>query len=217
MKRTRTSNAWLREHVNDPYVQRAKTDGFRSRASFKLMEIDDRDHLIRPGEIVVDLGATPGGWSQVVAKRLHGKGRIVALDLLEMEPLPGVEFIQGDFRDERLLTQLETTLAGKKVGLVLSDMAPNMSGILISDQARVMDLAELALAFSHDWLKPDGALLVKVFQGYGYDDFVREMRQVFRTVASRKPEASRDRSPEVYLLGKGLKPGVMPPECSEKV
>jgi len=217
MKRTRTSNAWLREHVNDPYVQRAKAGGFRSRASFKLMEIDDRDHLIRPGEIVVDLGATPGGWSQVAAKRLQGKGRIVALDLLEMEPLPGVEFMQGDFRDECLLHQLETRLAGKKVGLVLSDMAPNMSGILISDQARVMDLAELALAFSRDWLKPDGAFLVKVFQGYGYDDFVREMRQVFRTVASRKPEASRDRSAEVYLLGKGLKAGVTPPEAGEKV
>ena len=205
MKRTRTSNAWLHEHVNDPYVQRAKAEGFRSRASFKLMEIDDRDRLIRSGEIVVDLGATPGGWSQVAAKRMHGKGLVIALDLLEMDALPGVEFIQGDFRDDDVLQALETMLAGRRVGLVLSDMAPNMSGILISDQARVMHLAELALAFSRNWLQPEGALLVKVFQGYGYDDFVREMRQVFKIVASRKPDASRDRSAEVYLLGRGLK------------
>ncbi len=205
MKRTRTSNAWLREHVNDTYVQRARAEGYRSRASFKLMEIDDRDHLIRSGEVVVDLGATPGGWSQVAAKRLKGNGRVVALDLLEMDPLHGVEFIQGDFREEDVLKSLELMLAGVKAGLVLSDMAPNMSGILISDQARVMHLAELGLEFSRNWLKPEGAFLVKVFQGYGYDDFVREMRTIFKTVSSRKPDASRDRSPEVYLLGKGLK------------
>ena len=205
MKRTRTSNAWLREHVNDTYVQRAKAEGYRSRASFKLMEIDDRDHLIRSGEIVVDLGATPGGWSQVAAKRMQGKGRVIALDLLEMDPLHGVDFIQGDFREEDVLRQLEAMLAGKKLGLVLSDMAPNMSGILLSDQARVMHLAELGLEFSRNWLKPDGAFLVKVFQGYGFDDFVREMRLVFKTVASRKPDASRDRSAEVYMLGRGLK------------
>lgn len=205
MKRTRTSNAWLREHVNDPYVQRAKAEGYRSRASFKLMEIDDRDHLIRSGEVVVDLGATPGGWSQVAAKRMQGKGRVIALDLLEMDPLHGVEFIQGDFREDEVLAELERTLAGQKLGLVLSDMAPNMSGILLSDQARVMHLAELGLEFSRNWLKPDGAFLVKVFQGYGFEDFVREMRQVFASVSSRKPDASRDRSAEVYLLGKGLK------------
>jgi len=205
MKRTRTSNAWLREHVNDTYVQRARAEGYRSRASFKLMEIDDRDHLIRVGEVVVDLGATPGGWSQVAAKRMQGKGRVIALDLLEMEPLHGVEFIQGDFREEDVLRQLESTLDGHKVGLVLSDMAPNMSGILLSDQARVMHLAELGLEFSRNWLKPDGAFLVKVFQGYGFDDFVREMRLAFKTVASRKPDASRDRSAELYLLGRGLK------------
>ena len=205
MKRTRTSNAWLREHVNDPYVQRAKAEGYRSRASFKLMEIDERDHLIRSGEVVVDLGATPGGWSQVAAKRMQGKGRVIALDLLEMDPLHGVEFIQGDFREDAVLAELERTLAGQKIGLVLSDMAPNMSGILLSDQARVMHLAELGLEFSRQWLKPDGAFLVKVFQGYGFEDFVREMRQVFTSVSSRKPDASRDRSAEVYLLGKGLK------------
>ena len=169
------------------------------------MEIDDRDRLIRSGEVVVDLGATPGGWSQVAAKRMHGKGRVIALDLLEMDPLHGVEFIQGDFREEEVLQNLETMLAGEKVGLVLSDMAPNMSGILLSDQARVMHLAELGLEFSRNWLKPEGAFLVKVFQGYGYEEFVREMRQVFRTVSTRKPDASRDRSAEVYLLGRGLK------------
>jgi len=205
MKRTRTSNAWLREHVNDTYVQRARAEGYRSRASFKLMEIDDKDHLIRSGEVVVDLGATPGGWSQVVAKKMKGKGRVIALDLLEMEPLLGVDFIQGDFREENVLQQVERMLAGEKVGLVLSDMAPNMSGILLSDQARVMHLAELGLEFSRNWLKPDGAFLVKVFQGYGFDEFVREMRNVFKTVSSRKPDASRDRSAELYLLGKGLK------------
>ena len=205
MKRSRTSNAWLREHVNDTYVQRAKSEGYRSRAAFKLMEIDDRDHLIRAGEVVVDLGATPGGWSQVAAKRMQGKGRVIALDLLEMEPLHGVEFIQGDFREDVVLNQLETTLAGEKVGLVLSDMAPNMSGILLSDQARVMHLAELGLEFSRGWLKPNGAFLVKVFQGYGFEEFVREMRAVFKSVATRKPDASRDRSAEIYLLGKGLK------------
>ncbi len=205
MKRTRTSNAWLREHVNDPYVQRAKAEGYRSRASFKLMEVDDRDRLIRPGEAVVDLGATPGGWSQVVAKRQKGNGRVIALDLLEMDPLQGVDFIQGDFREEGVLKTLENLLAGVKVGLVLSDMAPNISGVVVSDQARVMHLAELGLDFSRNWLKPDGAFLVKVFQGYGYEDFVKEMRRAFLVVSTRKPDASRDRSPEVYLLGRGLK------------
>lgn len=205
MARTRTSNAWLREHVNDPYVQRAKSEGYRSRASYKLMEIDDKDRLIRSGEVVVDLGATPGGWSQVAAQRQKGRGRVVALDLLEMAPLPGVDFFQGDFRDEEILLKLEEMLAGEKVGLVLSDMAPNISGIPISDQARVMHLAELGLDFARNWLKPDGAFLVKFFQGHGFDEFVQEMRKVFKTVSSRKPDASRDRSPEVYLLGKGLK------------
>lgn len=205
MKRTRTSRAWLHEHVTDQYVQRARAEGYRSRASFKLMEIDDRDRLIRPGEAVVDLGAAPGGWSQVVAQRLKGQGRIVALDLLEIHPLHGVTFIQGDFREESVLAELEKVLEGARVGLVLSDMAPNMSGVPVSDQARVMHLAELGLEFAREWLKPDGAYLVKVFQGYGYEDFVKAMRGVFKSVASRKPDASRDRSAEVYLLGRGLK------------
>lgn len=205
MARTKTSKAWLHEHVNDPYVQRAKADGWRSRASFKLMEIDDRDRLIRAGEVVVDLGAAPGGWSQVAAQRLKGRGRVIALDLLEMGAIPGVDFFQGDFRDEAVLAKLEEKLAGDRVGLVLSDMAPNISGISVSDQARMMHLAELGLEFSRDWLKPDGAFLVKVFQGYGYAEFVAQMKQVFKTVSTRKPDASRDRSAELYLLGRGLR------------
>lgn len=205
MKRTRTSKAWMREHVNDPYVQRAKAEGYRSRASFKLMEIDDRDHLIRPGEVVVDLGAAPGGWSQVAVQRMKGHGRVVALDLLEMDGLHGVHFIQGDFREESVLHQLEELLAGDRIGLVLSDMAPNISGVPVSDQARIIHLAELGLEFCRQWLKPEGAFLVKVFQGYGYEDFVHEMKQVFMTVTSRKPDASRDRSAEVYLLGRRLR------------
>ena len=195
------------EHVTDPYVQLAKKEGWRSRAAFKLMEIDDKDKLLRRGEVVVDLGATPGGWSQVAVKRVGDGGLVFALDLLEMEPIHGVHFIQGDFREDEILQKLEATLAGEKVGLVLSDMAPNMSGILVSDQARVMHLAELGMAFSREWLKPEGAFLVKVFQGHGYEDFVREMRQTFKTVTTRKPEASRDRSAEVYLLGRGLRQG----------
>ena len=194
----------MHEHVTDVYVQRSKAEGYRSRAAYKLMEIDDRDQLIRSGDTIVDLGAAPGGWSQVAAKRLAGHGRVIALDLLEMVGVPGVDFIQGDFREEAVLLQLENLLSGARVGLVLSDMAPNMSGIPVSDQARVMHLAELGLEFSRNWLKPDGSFLVKVFQGYGYDELVRAMRQTFKSVASRKPDASRGRSSEVYLLGKGL-------------
>ncbi|MCP5269578.1 MAG: 23S rRNA methyltransferase [Zoogloeaceae bacterium] len=205
MTRSKTSKAWLQEHVNDPYVQRAKVEGWRSRASFKLLQIDERDKLIRQGDIIVDLGAAPGGWSQVAARKLNGKGRVIALDLLEMTGIHGVDFFQGDFRDEAVLAKLEEKLAGERVGLVLSDMAPNMSGIPVSDQARVMHLAELGLEFSLNWLKPDGAFLVKVFQGYGYDEFVASMRKAFRSVSTRKPDASRDRSPELFLLGKGLR------------
>ncbi|MDR2788773.1 MAG: 23S rRNA methyltransferase [Candidatus Accumulibacter sp.] len=208
MKRTRTSKAWMREHVTDPYVRRARAEGYRSRAAYKLMEIDDRDRLIRPGGTVVDLGAAPGGWSQVAARRMNGKGRVLALDLLEMDGLAGVEFIQGDFREASVLDRLEDRLAGARAGLVLSDMAPSMSGVPASDQARIMDLAGLGLDFCRRWLEPEGAFLVKVFQGHGYDDFVREMRSVFSRVATRKPEASRDRSAEIYLLGRSLKRGL---------
>ena len=205
MKRSRSSGAWLNEHVNDTYVQQAKAAGYRSRAAYKLMEIDDKDGLIRAGDVIVDLGATPGGWSQVAARRLQGKGRVIAVDLLEMEALRDVSFLHGDFREEQVLLALEELLAGDRPGLVLSDMSPNISGIAISDQARAMHLAELALDFARNWLQPDGAFLVKIFQGHGFDAFLQEMRQTFKTVSSRKPDASRDRSPEVYLLGKVLK------------
>lgn len=195
----------MREHVNDPFVQLAKKEGWRSRAAFKLMEMDDKDRLLKPGEVVVDLGATPGGWSQVAAKRVGASGKVVALDLLEMQPIHGVEFIQGDFREDCTLLSLEETLAGRRVGLVLSDMAPNMSGVSLVDQARVMHLAELGLDFARMHLKPDGAFLVKVFQGCDYDAFVRAMRETFSSVAVRKPQASRDRSAELYLLGRTLR------------
>jgi 23S rRNA (uridine2552-2'-O)-methyltransferase len=205
MKRTRTSKAWMQEHVNDPYVQRAKKEGWRSRAAFKLMEIDDKDRLLRRGEVVVDLGATPGGWSQVAAKRVGDDGMVLALDLLEMEPIHGVHFIQGDFREDDVLRQLEERLAGRRVGLVMSDMAPNMSGVPLVDQARIMYLAELGLEFSRAHLKPDGAFLVKVFQGTDYEGFIRAMREAFSTVVVRKPDASRDRSAELYVLGRTLR------------
>ncbi|TXI74203.1 MAG: RlmE family RNA methyltransferase [Dechloromonas sp.] len=205
MKRTRTSKAWMMEHVNDPYVQLAKKEGWRSRAAFKLMEIDDKDKLLRRGEVVVDLGATPGGWSQVAAKRVGNGGMVFALDLLEMEAIHGVQFIQGDFREDAVLAQLENLLGDRQVGLVMSDMAPNMSGVPLVDQARVMHLAELGLEFSQAHLKPDGAFLVKVFQGSDYESFLKAMRAAFQTVVVRKPDASRDRSPELYLLGRTLR------------
>lgn len=206
MARTKTSRAWMREHVNDPWVQRAKAEGWRSRAAFKLMEIDDKDKLIRRGGIVVDLGCTPGGWSQVARKRLATTGRVIGLDLLPLDPLlPGVEFLQGDFHDETVLRQVEDLLRGAKVDLVLSDMAPNMSGIPLSDQARSIHLAELALDFAANHLQPQGAFLVKVFQGSGFAEYVVAMRQIFSKVVTRKPDASRGRSSELYLLGQGLK------------
>ena len=202
MARTRTSKAWMREHLNDPYVQLARKEGWRSRAAFKLMEIDDKDKLIKRGDVVVDLGAAPGGWSQVAAQRVGQGGMVVALDLLEMEPIFGVDFIQGDFREDEVLTQLENKLGERRVGLVMSDIAPNMSGVPLVDQARIMYLAELGLEFSKMHLKPEGAFLVKVFQGSDYESFHRAMREIFRTVVVRKPDASRDRSAELYLLGR---------------
>lgn len=195
----------MQEHVNDPYVQQAKKDGWRSRAAFKLLEIDAKDKLLKPGEVVVDLGATPGGWSQVAVQRVGESGLVLALDLLEMAPIRGVHFIQGDFREDAVLTQLEEALGEREVGVVLSDMAPNMSGVAVMDQARVMHLAELGLDFSRAHLKPEGAFLVKVFQGRDYEAFVRAMRETFQNVVVRKPDASRDRSAEVYLLGRGLR------------
>jgi len=195
----------MREHVNDTYVQLAKKEGWRSRAAFKLLEIDDKDKLLKRGEVVVDLGATPGGWSQVASKRVGDGGMVVALDLLEMDPIHNVHFIQGDFREDDVLEQLEKQLGDRRVGLVMSDMAPNMSGVPLVDQARVMHLAELGLEFSKAHLKPEGAFLVKVFQGTDYETFLRQMRETFKTVVVRKPDASRDRSAELYLLGRTLR------------
>lgn len=201
MKRTRTSKAWMQEHVSDEFVKRAQKDGYRARAAYKLMEIDDKDKLFKPGMIVVDLGSAPGSWSQVATQRLQGKGRVIALDLLEMQGMPGVEFLQGDFREDEVLAQLEALLDGKQVDLVISDMAPNISGISVVDQAGMAHLAELTLEFSAQWLKPGGSMLVKLFAGSGFDDIVRNARQQFEQVVMRKPKASRDRSSEVYLLG----------------
>jgi 23S rRNA (uridine2552-2'-O)-methyltransferase len=198
MKRSKTSKQWMREHVNDPFVQRAQKEGYRSRAAYKLLEINERDRLLKPGTVVVDLGATPGGWTQVAAAR---GCKVIALDLLPLQPLPGVEFIQGDFGDEEVLARLEEKLGGKQVALVISDMSPNISGIDMSDQARAMHLAELALDFAVQHLKPGGAFLVKVFQGAGFEEYFRLMRSRFARVATRKPKASRDRSSELYLLG----------------
>ena len=205
MARTRTSKAWMREHFNDTYVQLARKEGWRSRAAFKLMEIDDKDKLLKRGEVVVDLGATPGGWSQVAVKRVGDSGLVLALDLLEMEPIHGVEFIQGDFRENDVLDKLKEKLKGRQVGLVMSDMAPNISGVPLIDQARIMHLAELSLEFALAHMKPDGAFLVKVFQGTDYEQFFRSMREAFKTVVVRKPDASRDRSAELYLLGHTLR------------
>jgi 23S rRNA (uridine2552-2'-O)-methyltransferase len=201
MKPSKTSKQWMREHINDPFVQMAQKDGYRSRAAYKLLEIDERDHLLKPGMVVVDLGATPGGWCQVAANKIGDKGKIIALDLLPLAPLARVEFILGDFREESVLAQLEEKLAGRQIGLVISDMAPNISGIDSADQARSIHLAELALEFAAQHLKPGGAFLVKVFQGSGFEDYVKLMRTHFKKVVSRKPKASRDRSSEVYMLG----------------
>ena len=205
-KKHRSNKSWMHEHVNDPYVKRAKAEGWRSRAAFKLIEIDAKDKLLKPGMTVVDLGSAPGSWSQVAAKKIGPTGLLVALDLLEMEPVPAVAFIRGDFREEEALKQLEIALAGRQVDLVLSDMAPNMSGVSVSDQARVMHLAELALDFCRQHLKPGGDLLVKVFMGSGFEELRTQMRELFAQVQVRKPDASRDRSAETYLLAKDRKP-----------
>src|SRR5450830_79610 len=205
MKLKPSSKAWMHEHINDEFVKRAQKEGYRARAAYKLTEIDDKDKLIKPGMTIVDLGATPGSWSQVVMQRLKGQGRIIALDLLEMEPIKGVEFIQGDFREDAVLKQLENSLNGKQVDLVIADMAPNITGITIVDQAGAAYLTELALEFSKEWLKPNGNFLVKVFIGEGFDEILKNMRLLFDKVVTRKPKASRGRSNEVYLLGLGRK------------
>ena len=203
MKRSKTSKAWMREHVTDFFVKQAKKEGYRSRAAYKLIEIAERDHLLAPGMTIVDLGAAPGGWSQAASERLGSNGRIIAVDFREMLPLPGVTFIQGDFTEASVLAQLEETLGKCPVDLVISDMSPNISGIGMVDQARGMHLAELALDFSSTRLNSGGNFLVKVFQGSGFDEFLRIMRGSFNRVVTRKPGASRGRSSELYLLGLG--------------
>ena len=204
-KRSASSKRWLHEHRSDAYVKQARHEGYRSRAVYKLEELDQRDHLLRPGISIVDLGAAPGGWSQYVRKRLGEKARIVALDVLPMDPLAGVTVIQGDFRDAEVLEQLEAAMGEAKVDLVLSDMAPNISGIDSADQAAGVHLAELALDFARNRLKPGGVLVTKLFQGEGFDDFVKNLRQTFDKVVLRKPKASRPRSREIYLVARGLR------------
>ena len=202
-KRTKSGSAWMHEHVTDPYVKKAQLDGYRSRAAYKLLEIDKRDHLLRPGMTVVDLGAAPGSWCQVAVQKMKQQGRVLAIDLLPIAPIAGVYSLEGDFTEPPALAWLEEKLQSARVDLVLSDMAPNISGVMLSDQARQYELCELALDFSVNWLKPDGAFLVKVFQGVGFEDFREQMRRAFEEVLIRKPDASRDRSTEVYLLGRG--------------
>lgn len=207
MSRSKSSSRWLREHFDDVYVKKAQAEGLRSRAVFKLEELIERDRLLKPGMRVVDLGAAPGGWSQLVRQRLGDNGTVIALDILPMQGIAGVDFLQGDFREEAVLRELESRLDGQKVDLVLSDMAPNMSGVALADQIRAMDLAELALDFSRQWLKPGGSFLIKLFQGVGFDDYLRSLRAEFSRVTMRKPKASRARSREVYALATGRKAG----------
>ena len=193
------------QHVNDPYVKRASAEGMRSRAAYKLLQIHEKDKLIKPGMLVVDLGATPGGWSQVAGRIVLPAGRVIAIDLLEMTGLPGVSFIQADFSEAEGLAAVERELAGAQADLVLSDMAPNISGVTTVDQSRLIGLVELALDFAAKHMKPQGNFLVKMFQGAGFDGYVKAMREVFLQVQTRKPDASRKGSREVYLLGKGIR------------
>ncbi len=217
-KSKKLNKAWLNNHVTDPYVQQAQKDGYRSRAAYKLKEIDEELKLIRPGQVVVDLGATPGAWSQYLRRKFAPKeagqggaavgqlnGTIIALDLLDFEPIEGVQFIQGDFQEEAVLAQLDAALAGRPVDVVVSDMAPNLSGIASTDAARISNLIELAVDFSATHLKPDGALVAKVFHGSGYNELVQLFRAHFKTVKVVKPKASRERSSETFLVGIGLK------------
>ena len=198
--RSKSSQRWLKEHFSDPFVKKAKAEGLRSRAAYKLEELVERDRLLRPGMVVVDLGAAPGGWSQWVRQALGERGRVIALDILDMPPLAGVEFLQGDFREDAVLSQLEALLDGTSVDLVLSDMAPNKSGVDAVDMPRAMYLSELAMDFADRHLKVDGAFLIKLFQGVGFDEYVKELRRRYAKVSIRKPAASRKRSPEVYAL-----------------
>ena len=201
--RSKSSQRWLKEHHSDPFVKKARAEGLRSRAAYKLEELVERDRLLRPGMVVVDLGAAPGGWSQWVRQALGDSGRVLALDILDMPPLAGVEFLHGDFREDAVLSALESMLEGAQVDLVLSDMAPNKSGVDAVDLPRAMHLAELAMDFADHHLRTGGALLIKLFQGVGFDEYVRELRRRYAKVVIRKPAASRKRSPEVYALAQG--------------
>ena len=211
MAKKKLNKNWLHAHINDPYVKLAQKEGYRARAAYKLKEIDELDKLIKPGQIIVDLGSMPGSWSQYARNKLAGQdgsrmyGMIIGLDILPMEPIADVHFIQGDFREAESLQRLERLLEGRKVDLVLSDMAPNLSGIAISDAARVEEIIDLAIEFAQQHMKPSGTLLVKCFNGTGYNEVLMKFRQEFKTVASRKPKASRDKSSEIFLLGKILK------------
>ncbi len=212
MARSKSSTRWLQRHVRDEYVKRAQKEGYRSRAAYKLAEIDERDHLLRPGMTVVDLGAAPGGWAQYARARVGASGRVIALDVLPMEPLDGVELVQGDFTEQAVLDSLLQRLGGAAVDLVMSDMAPNISGIAAVDQARSTYLAELALDFAAKSLRPGGALLLKTFQGAGYAELYKELQRRFERVTARKPRASRAESREVYLVCRGFKgPGAVVP------
>jgi 23S rRNA (uridine2552-2'-O)-methyltransferase len=205
MPRTKSSQRWLARNARDEYVKRARKEGARSRATYKIEEIDRRDHLLRPGMTVVDLGAAPGGWSQYAKGRVGTAGRVLALDILPMEAIPGVEFFEGDFTEQPALDTLLERLPGHPVDLVISDMAPNMTGVPAVDQARSMEVAELALDFAHQTLKPGGTVLIKIFQGEGFNEFYAQMRREFAKIVTRKPQASRSESREIYLLGRGFK------------
>ncbi len=202
--RSSSSRSWLHEHVNDNYVHQAKQAGWRARSAFKLLEINEKDNILHSGDVVVDLGSTPGSWSQIAQKIVGAKGQVFALDILPMDPIEGVHFIQGDFREETVLHELQSALQGRPVNAVISDIAPNMSGQAVTDQARSFYLAELALDFASEHLCPEGVFLVKVFQGSGYQDYLNQVKEKFKRVQVRKPKASRGRSTEVYLLAQGL-------------
>jgi len=205
MARSKTSKKWLDEHVNDPYVKKAKADGYRSRASYKLIELNEKDKLFRPGNIVMDLGSAPGGWSQIVAPLVGERGDVIASDILHMDSIIGVTFIQGDFTDEAVYEQILSTLNGQKADVVMSDMSPNLSGVATTDQYSSIYLVELALDMARNVLKPGGSFCAKVFQGVGYEEYVKDVRTSFDKVVVRKPAASRPRSREVYIVGKGFK------------
>jgi len=203
--RSKTSHRWLKEHFDDPYVKMAQRDGYRSRASYKLLEVQEKDRILRPGMTVVDLGAAPGGWSQVASRVLGDKGRLIASDILEMDSIADVTFIQGDFTDDAVFAQILQAIDGHPVDLVISDMAPNMSGVRAADQARAMYLCELALDLSARVLRPGGDFLIKIFQGEGFDTYLKQVRERFEKVQMRKPLSSRDRSREQYLLARGFR------------